>query len=63
MLLLGRLGHIKKFCQDLVKAEKEHQKEDKTKPQKAAPATTNKDSDSENFGLIVNHALSLSEQC
>ena len=62
----GRLGHIKKFCQDFIKAE-ECQKEDKkVKPQKATPVITYEDSDSENTGLIASHALSVlspNDQC
>jgi len=52
----GRLGHIRKYCCDLIKSEKEHQKEkdDKKKTQKATPVHT-KSSDS---GFIASHALS-----
>ena len=54
----GRLGHIKKNCRDF-KAE-EGRKEKKTKAQKAAPTTTQENSDSESSGLIASHALSIS---
>ena len=55
----GRLGHIRKYCRDLIKSEKECQKEkdDKKKTQKATPAHT-RSSDSESSGFIASHALS-----
>ena len=54
----GKLGHIKKNCRDF-KTE-EGRKEKKTKAQKAAPTTTQENSDSESSGLIASHALSVS---
>ena len=52
-------GHIKKFCRDL-KAEKEHQKEDKKeKSHKATTVTTCEESDSKSLGLIASHALAV----
>ncbi len=51
------MGHIKRFCRDLIRAEKE-------KRQKAAMATTQENSDSEDSALLASHALSASsEQC
>lgn len=54
----GKLGHIKKNCRDF-KAE-EGRKEKKTKAQKAAPTTTQENSDSESSGLIASHTSSVS---
>ena len=61
----GRLGHIRKYCRDLIKVEKEHQKEkdEKKKTHKAAPVSVHaKSSDSERSGLIASHALSALSQ-
>ena len=57
----GRPGHIRKYCRDLIKAEKERQKEtdEKKKNHKAAPVSAHiRSSDSESSGLIASHALS-----
>ena len=61
----GRLGHIRKYCRDLIKVEKERQKEkdEKKKTHKAAPVSVHaKSSDSESSGLIASHALSALSQ-
>lgn len=61
----GQLGHIKKNCRDF-EAEKEGQKEKRSKQQKAATTMTKENSDSESSGLIAHHVLSVSslnEQC
>ena len=61
----GRLGHIRKYCRDLIKVEKERQKEkdEKKKTHKAAPVSAHaKSSDSESSGLIASHALSALSQ-
>ena len=59
---MGDWGHIRKHCHDLIKVEKERQKEkdEKKRTHKAAPVYVHaKSSDSESFGLIASHAISV----